>query len=74
MAKQLLALSLTTADHERLIDIVRGYPVLYDPSHKDYKDINVGKNIWDEISEEFSDNYPGFSGMLFHRSAFCKKL
>jgi hypothetical protein len=34
-------LALTTADLEKLIDIVRGYPVFYNPGHKDYKDINV---------------------------------
>jgi len=35
---------------ELLIDAVRGYPHLYDPSLKEYKDITMKENSWKEIA------------------------
>jgi hypothetical protein len=37
---------------ERLIDVVRDHPVLYDPTIKNYKDAMVRNNVWKKISKE----------------------
>lgn len=38
------------ANDELLIDAVRGYPHLYDPSLKEYKDTKMKENSWREIA------------------------
>lgn len=35
---------------ELLIDAVRGYPHLYNPTLKEYKDIRMKENSWTEIA------------------------
>lgn len=41
---------------ELLIEIVRKYPILYDLSHEDYKNIRKKDKIWIEIGKELNEN------------------
>lgn len=41
---------------EKLIEIVRKYPILYDLSHEDYKNIRKKDNVWDTIGEEIGED------------------
>ena len=40
---------------EKLIELVRGHAVIYDPSSKDYKDCILITNIWTQISEDLEE-------------------
>lgn len=37
---------------EMLIEFVKKYPILYDLSHEDYKNIRKKDKLWDEIGQE----------------------
>lgn len=37
---------------EKLIELVRNYPVLYDLSNPKYMDTNFKNNIWTKVGEE----------------------
>lgn len=37
---------------EKVIEAVRGYPVLYDTSHEDYFRIKFKDEIWENIAKE----------------------
>ena len=41
------------AKMSRLIELVKGYPVLYDLAHPDHKNSEVKKIIWDEIAKVY---------------------
>ena len=45
--------------HEKLIELVRANPIIYDQSQKLYRDILVLKNIWNKISVEMGENQNG---------------
>ncbi|KAG6464442.1 hypothetical protein O3G_MSEX014515 [Manduca sexta] len=40
--------------NDKLIEMVKIYPVLYDPSHSDFKNVFLKKTIWDEIGQTFN--------------------
>ncbi|XP_050515031.1 transcription factor Adf-1-like [Diabrotica virgifera virgifera] len=40
---------------EKLIELVKKYPILYDLSHEDYKNIRKKDKIWDEIGQEMKE-------------------
>jgi len=42
---------------EKLIEVVKNYPIIYDMSHRDYKNIRKKNKIWDEIGNEINENY-----------------
>ena len=49
---------------EKIAEAVRGFPVLYDKSCKDFKDNNTKKNAWVDVAK-----IEGLSsGMLYYRS------
>ncbi|XP_050503569.1 uncharacterized protein LOC126882637 [Diabrotica virgifera virgifera] len=41
---------------ERIIELVRKYPILYDLSHEDYKNVRKKDKIWTRIGEEIGEN------------------
>lgn len=41
---------------EQLIEKVKEYPILYDLSHKDYKNVRKKDKIWDDIAAEMNEN------------------
>nr|XP_022911624.1 transcription factor Adf-1-like [Onthophagus taurus] len=43
---------------EKLIEMVRDYPVLYDLSHAKYNDINYKNGIWKEIAKQLKEDWP----------------
>lgn len=43
-----------------LIQLVKKYPVLYDPNHPDYNKNDVKNDVWNEIKETM--NNPAVSG------------
>ena len=44
------------AKKSRLIELVKGYPVLYDLAHPDHKNSEVKKVIWDEIAADLRED------------------
>lgn len=46
----------TMSKTERLIEMVRSYPMLYDLSHEDYKSLRKKDRIWSEIGKELDEN------------------
>lgn len=48
--------SFNAMDDERLIEVVRNYPVLYQMSDKNHKDNAVKENVWKEISRSVGKN------------------
>uniref|UniRef100_A0A6P7GYP1 Uncharacterized protein LOC114348126 n=1 Tax=Diabrotica virgifera virgifera TaxID=50390 RepID=A0A6P7GYP1_DIAVI len=45
----------TMVPTEKLIELVKKYPILYDLSHEDYKNIRKKDKIWDEIGQEMKE-------------------
>ncbi|KAL3283962.1 hypothetical protein HHI36_018133 [Cryptolaemus montrouzieri] len=43
-------------EHEKLIDIVKDHPVLYDTSHVDYTRTKMKDELWDKIGVELGSN------------------
>lgn len=41
---------------ERIIELVRKHPILYDLSHEDYKNIRKKDKVWTKIGEELGEN------------------
>jgi len=41
---------------EKFIEIVKKHPILYDLSHKDYKNKLKKEKIWDKIGRELNEN------------------
>lgn len=41
---------------EKLLSLVRHYPILYDMSHKKYKNTADKNKIWDYIGEQFQES------------------
>lgn len=41
---------------EKIIKVVRNYPIIYDLSHEDYKNIRKKDKIWSKIGEEIGEN------------------
>lgn len=39
---------------EKLIEIVRSFPVLYDTSHEDYMRSKLKDDLWDKIAKELN--------------------
>lgn len=39
---------------ERIIEIVRNYPILYDLSHEDYKNVKKKDRTWSEIGKQLN--------------------
>lgn len=46
----------TPVEDEKLIEMVRGYPLLYNLSDRKYKDSTIKENIWKEISNAIGKN------------------
>ncbi|XP_035223975.1 uncharacterized protein LOC118196615 [Stegodyphus dumicola] len=44
--------SSSSIDREVLIERVKSYPVLYNPLHKDYADVEMKENIWSKIAQQ----------------------
>lgn len=43
---------------EKLIEMVRGFPVLYDTSHEDYMKSKLKDDLWKNIAKELNtDNF-----------------
>ncbi|KAK7863491.1 hypothetical protein R5R35_010522 [Gryllus longicercus] len=40
---------------ERLIELVKRFPILYDLHHEDYKNSHKKNRIWDEIGKEINE-------------------
>ena len=51
MAETKRSLSLSIEDNERLSEVVRQFPCLYDKSKKEYKDKNVVENAWKNVAQ-----------------------
>jgi len=47
-----LTLSIFVKKDEKLIELVRKYPVLYNLSHAKYMDTDYKNTIWSKIAEE----------------------
>jgi hypothetical protein len=43
-------------DDEKLIEVIRNYPVIYKLSDKNYKDNCIKDNVWKEISQSIGKN------------------
>lgn len=48
--------SFNTMDDEKLIEVIRNYPVIYKLSDKNYKDNIIKDNVWKEISQSIGKN------------------
>jgi hypothetical protein len=46
-------------DKERLIDLVREHPSLYNQQLAEYRDLELGNNIWGGVCENFSPDSNG---------------
>ena len=46
-------------DDEKLISLVREYPILYDKSLSTYKDNDKKNNAWQLIAESIGSNFTG---------------
>lgn len=44
---------------EKIIEAVKYYPILYDLSHPDYKNIRKKNEIWDEMGKSLIINTEG---------------
>jgi len=44
---------------EKLIDLVRERPILYDKAHPNYKDRNMKENTWTRIQEQLDTHLTG---------------
>lgn len=44
------------SETEKFIEIVRQYPILYDITNKDYKNIKRKDSIWDDIAKSWGSN------------------
>lgn len=44
--------SFSRAEDDLLVARLQAYPSLYDPQHKDYKNVEIRESIWRGISEE----------------------
>ena len=43
-------LSFSVSEEERLSEVVRNYPILYDKTQKGYKERDAVENAWNEVS------------------------
>ena len=43
-----------TVDVEKLIELVRKYPSLYNPNDPHYKDAQLSKNLWESIGKSLN--------------------
>ena len=50
-------------DFEKLCEVVRDYPILYDKSQKGYKERDAVENAWNEVSSN-ERNTPGLALIL----------
>lgn len=50
---------------EKLIEFVKQYPILFDLSHKDYKNVRIKDKIWEEIGIQLKVNGT-FSFIFLH--------
>lgn len=50
---------------EKLIELVRKYPVLYDLSHSKYMDTDYKNTIWSKIAEEMETTGKKYIRYLF---------
>ena len=41
---------------EKLIELVKIYPILYDLSHKDYKNVRKKDKVWEQIGVELKES------------------
>jgi hypothetical protein len=41
---------------EKLIEFVKIYPILYDLSHEDYKNVRKKDNVWEQIGVELKES------------------
>lgn len=41
---------------EKLIELVKIYPILYDLSHEDYKNVRKKDNVWEQIGVELKES------------------
>lgn len=39
---------------EKLIEMVRGFPVLYDTTHKDYMNSKLKDDLWEKLAKELN--------------------
>jgi hypothetical protein len=58
---------LSLLDEEKLTETIRNYPVLYDKSHKGYKERDAVSNAWREVADvlDFVENGKNFLKMLY---------
>ena len=59
------AVKFAMANTEKLIELIKKYPILYDLSHEEYKNVRKKDKAWDEIGEELKEN-----GKLFFFNKF----
>jgi len=41
---------------EKLIELVKIYPILYDLSHEDYKNVRKKDKVWEQIGVELKES------------------
>ena len=41
---------------EKLIELVKIYPILYDLSHEDYKNVRKKEKVWEQIGVELKES------------------
>ena len=52
MADKIRRQALSVQENEKLAEVVRKYPCLYDKSRKEYKDKTVVENAWKEVADQ----------------------
>jgi len=51
---------------EKLIELVKIYPILYDLSHEDYKNVRKKDKAWEQIGVELKESVSGFALFIEH--------
>jgi len=51
---------------EKLIELVKIYPILYDLLHEDYKNVRKKDKGWEQIGVELKKTGSGFAVFIYH--------
>lgn len=58
-----MAAKLSKETTEKMIELIRQNPFIFDPANRDHRDQRMTVNFWTSIAEEL--NVPGLRGMIF---------